>query len=682
MATIRKLQVSFAGGEISPEMFGRIDDGKFQAGLQTCRNFIVKPQGPVENRPGFQFVREVKDSTQRTRLISFTFSTTQTVVLEMGAGYFRFYTQGAVITNNAGPYEIANPFAQEDLFDIHYVQSADVLTLVHPHYPPKELRRYGPVDWRLSDIAFTPQIATPNSVSAVPTSGENPIRTYHYVVTAVSEDGHRESSASAAAECHGNLVEAGRRNVIRWVAVPGAARYNIYKLQGGIYGRIGQSTEAWIEDDNISPDLSLVPPIYENVFNAAENYPGAVSYFEQRRCFAGTIKEPQKLWMTRSGTESAMSYSLPVREDDRIAFRVAARESNTIRHIVPLTQLVLLTNSAEWRVMSGNSDTLTPSALSVRPQSYVGASNVQPVIINNTLLYCAARGGHVRELEYSWQADGFTTSDLSLRASHLFDRFDLVEMAYAKAPQPIVWFVSDNGKLLGLTYIPEQQIGAWHWHDTDGQFESCTVVAEGKEDALYVVVKRIINGQEKRYIERMASRQSIDPKDAFFVDCGISYSGPAVNEMEGLDYLEGKTVSILGDGAVFPQQVVTEGKITLDHEVSVVHIGLPIIADLHTLPLAAQMDESYAQGRVKNVNKVWLRVLESSGVFVGPHEHALTEAKQRTTEPYGTPPRLKSEEIQVMLSPSWSNDGRIFVRQSDPLPLTVINLTAEIALGA
>jgi len=134
-----------------------------------------------------------------------------------------------------------------------------------------------------------------------------------------------------------------------------------------------------------------------------------VSYFEQRRCFAGTTNRPQNIWMTKSGTESNMSYSLPTRDDDRIAFRVAAREANTIRHIVPLTQLLLLTSSSEWRVTSVNSDAITPTTISVRPQSYVGASNVQPVLINNTLIYGASRGGHVRELAYNWQANGFVT---------------------------------------------------------------------------------------------------------------------------------------------------------------------------------------------------------------------------------------------------------------------------------
>ncbi|BCB27056.1 phage protein [Sulfurimicrobium lacus] len=681
MASIRTLQRSFAGGEVSPEMFGRIDDTKYQSGLATCRNFVTKPQGPVENRAGFQFVRAVKDSTKKARLIPFTYSTTQTMVIEMGAGYFRFHTLGATVMSGGLPYEITNSFAEADLFDLHYVQSADVLTLTHPNYEPCELRRLGATSWQLSAIAFTPAIASPTGATATPNATDTTY-TYNYVVAAVAADGYSESAASAAATCTNNLFTTGRWNTISWSTVAGASRYNVYKLQGGLYGYIGQTTGLSIVDDNIAPDLGKTPPIYETAFNAAGDYPAAVSYFEQRRCFAGTINKPQNIWMTKSGTESAMCYSLPIRDDDRIAFHVAAREANTIRHIVPLTQLLLLTSSAEWRVTSVNSDAITPSTISVRPQSYVGASNAQPVIINNSLIYGAARGGHVRELGYSWQANGFITGDLSLRAAHLFDTFDIIDMAYAKAPQPIVWFVSSSGKLLGLTYVPEQQIGAWHQHDTDGVFESCTVVAEGSEDVLYCIVRRTIGGNSVRYVERMASRQFTDQADAFFVDCGLTYSGAAATAISGLGHLEGKTVSILADGAVHPQRAVTGGAITLDQAASKVQIGLPITADLWTLPLAAQIDGSFGQGRYKNVNKVWLRVYRSSGIFAGPDASNLTEAKQRTTEPYGSPPALKSEEIQLTLSPSWADSGQIFVRQSDPLPLSIVSMTAEVALGA
>src|SRR5690606_1624007 len=146
----------------------------------------------------------------------------------------------------------------------------------------------------------------------------------------------------------------------------------------------------------IAADIGRTPPIQFNPFGGAGDYPGAVSYFEQRRVFAGTLNAPQNLWMTRTGTESNLSYSLPTKDDAAIAFRVAARESNTIRHLLPLDSLMALTAAAEWRVTSVNSDAITPSSVAVRPQSYVGAGQAQPVVVNSSILYGAARGGHVR----------------------------------------------------------------------------------------------------------------------------------------------------------------------------------------------------------------------------------------------------------------------------------------------
>ena len=154
----------------------------------------------------------------------------------------------------------------------------------------------------------------------------------------------------------------------------------------------------------------------------------------------------------------------------------------------------------------------------------------------------------------------------------------------------------------------------------------------------------------------------------------------ARNKISGITWLEGKTVSILADGAVHPQRVVSSGTITLDRASTVVHLGLPYDSDLETLPLALQA-EALGQGRIKNLNHAWLRVLESSGIFAGPTADKLVEAKQRTTEPYGTPPSLKTEDIKMMLTPTWQDYGQIFIRQNDPLPLTIVGITLEVAVG-
>ena len=797
---------------MSPEMWGRLDDVKFQTGAATMRNFIATPQGPAENRAGTQFVREVKDSTKRTRLIPFTYSTTQTMVIEMGAGYLRFHTQGATLgpgtpaayngataytvgslvssggvnyyciaatTGNAPPnatywyaqpsgiYEIPSAYGEADLFDIHYVQSADVLTLVHPGYAPRELRRLGATTWTLTAINFGAPISAPTGVSSTSShTGAGTVITYTYVVTAIASDELGESVQSSSTSVGADFSKLDTITV-SWSAVSGAARYNVYKLQGGLYGFIGQTTGTSIVDDNIAPDTGITPPVYDSVFGSTDNYPGAVTYFEQRRLFAGTNNAPQTIWMTKSGTESDMSYSIPTEDTDRIKFRVAAREANTIRHLVPLTQLLALTSAAEWRISPVNSDVITPTTISVRPQSYVGASNVQPSIVNNTVVYGSARDGHVRELGYSWQASGFVTGDLSLRSTHLFDGLSITDMCYSKAPHPLLWFISSNGDLLGLTYIPEQQVAAWHRHDTDGDFESCTAVAEGTEDSLYVIVKRTIGGSTKRYVERFATRAVSSLENCFHVDSGLTYNGtnttsttvtvtggtawtpaevltitasaaifqfPATtdvgdvivltgsdgtkyrltilsttsttvatarvdktlavalrgvatatwawarNAVSGLTHLNGKTVSVLADGAVMPQVVVSGGSVTIQRPATIITVGLPYDSDLETLPLTLQI-EAFGQGRAKNINTAFVRVYRSSGLFVGPNEDRLVEAKWRTTEPYGSPPDLKTDEVTVVLTPSWQQGGQIFIRQSDPLPLTIVGLTLEVGIG-
>ncbi len=412
------------------------------------------------------------------------------------------------------------------------------------------------------------------------------------------------------------------------------------------------------------------------------DYPGAVGYYDQRRCFAGTTKQPKMMWLTRPGTETNFTYTIPTQDDNRIKFNVAAQEAGRINHIVPLTQLILTTPSAELRVQSVNSDALSPTSFSVKPQAYVGASFVHPQVFNSVMLYVAERGSHIRELGYSNQAGGFTTGDLSVRATHLFDNDKVMDIALAKAPDQILWAVTRSGKLLGMTYMPDQNVAAWHRHDTEGLFESICVVPEDDEDILYAVVRRTINGKEVRYVERMHERENVAIEDSFFVDCGIEKTyETATDEITGLAPLAGMTVSILADGGVLPDMTVsTDGKLTLPLAVKKAIIGLPFVSDLETLPAAYQaQDGSYGRGHMKNINKVWIRVYRSSGIFVGPSFENLAERKPRQDEAYGEAPTLVSDEVEVSIPPSWSRSGQLAIRQTYPLPLVVVGITADFA---
>lgn len=678
---MRTLQRSFAGGIITPELYGRIDLAKFQTGLAECSNMIILPHGPATKRPGFEYVWAAKNASKAARLIPFSYSTTQTYAIEFGDQYVRFYTEGGILLSAGVPYEVATPYLEADLFDLHFVQSADVLTIVHPSYAPRELRRLGATSWTLSTITFAPAISAPTGVTATATVGSG-TTTYTYVVTAVSSDGLEESIASSSSNCTNDLTTAGNYNTVTWTNVSGAIRYNVYKERSGLYGYVGQGSDggSGFKDDNISPDTTVTPPESQNPFSGAGNYPGAVSYFEQRRCFAGTTNKPQNLWLTRSGTESNMNYSIPSQDNDAIVVKVAAREANTIRHLVPLSELIMLTSGGEWKCSGGTDVALAPTTIQVKPQSYQGANNVQPVVTGNSVLYAQDRGARIRELSYSWEASSYKTLDASIMAPHLFDGYTIVDLAYMRSPYQVLWVVRSDGVLLGLTYVPDQQVIAWHQHEADGFIESVCVIAEDDEDALYAVIRRTINGSTVRYVERLHSRQFGAQSDAFVVDSGLTYSGAATTAISGLSHLEGETVSALADGAVVKNLTVTGGAITLPVAASKVQVGLPITATLRTLPLALEIP-GYGQGRVKNVSSVFMRVYRSSDIFAGPDENSLREYRQRTDEDYGSPPALRSDEIEIVLSNDWTTSGQVLVKHVDPTPLTLVSIALDVAVG-
>tara|TARA_R110002020_G_scaffold59228_1_gene161701 strand:+ start:2810 stop:7039 length:4230 start_codon:yes stop_codon:yes gene_type:complete len=411
----------------------------------------------------------------------------------------------------------------------------------------------------------------------------------------------------------------------------------------------------------------------------AGNFPSAVSYFEGRRVFAGSRALPQDIWMTASGTESDLSYSIPTVDSDRIYFRIASREGSAVRHLLPMSQLVLLSDTTEYRLTPANDDILTPSSISVRPQSFVGADYPHPALVNNTAVFAAARGGHVRELGYNRDVLGYLTGDLSIRAAHLFDGFTIKDQAYAKAPIPIVWCVSSSGKLLGLTYIPEESVGAWHQHTTpaSGEFESVVSIPEGDEDAVYVVVKRVINGVTKRYVERFADEYRGDTAslpDAYFVDCGLTYSGASTTSVAGLDHLEGESVSYLADG-VAGTGTISSGTLTLTKAATKVHVGLGYTSQIQTLPLTMMRVDAFGTGRTKNVNQVWVRAFQSGAFKAGP---TASNLRSSLTPSAGS---LLTDLVQVTLPASWDDDGQVVIQQDTPLPLTVSGLTIEVASG-
>lgn len=411
------------------------------------------------------------------------------------------------------------------------------------------------------------------------------------------------------------------------------------------------------------------------------DYPSANTQYDQRRIFAGSYANPVKILMTNAGQQDLMMYHLPTMADDRIVIEAVTADADRIIHAVALDSLLLFTRSAELRVFTQNSDALSPDSVAVRVQSYIGANQVQPVIANANVLYAASRGGHLRTLSYTYTAQGYSSDDLSLVASHLFDGKDIVDMTLSKAPTQIVWCVSSDGHLNAMTYYPEQNISAWSVLETDGAFESCCVVSEGVEDHLYVVVRRTINGATRRYIERLeyVAVPEDNAKCRQF-DCFIDNQEPMMaarsNTLTGLEHLEGKTVVAFVDGTPAGEYVVQGGSITIDRTGSNVAVGLPYKSRLITVPLADDAAQGKMQSLFKNLINVFFRVRFAGDLWVSAYGSGEFWEVDRDALEYQDQDE-GNQTVNVNVTSAWEDNGQILVEHRDALPLEISAIVGE-----
>lgn len=759
---------------------------------------------------------------------------------------FTAYTSGGTA---ARIYTITSPYQEADLRNIKYSQSADVMTLTHPSYEPRELSRFALTNWTLTPLSFAPDQAAPSAVAV--TASPTGAVTVRYKVTAISKDNDEESlpglssaaalvitGATKANPCvitrvaHGLYSGAeieitgvvgmtelnGRRyrvtvltadtfqlrdvdstnfttytsggsvnkayavvtnsttnfpNTVTWTGVANARTYAVYREENGIFGLVGETEGlSFLDASTITANLTEGPPQERNPFFGANNYPGAVGSHEQRRVLGGSNNQPDTSFYSKTGVRDNFNVGVPSRDDDAITATLPSGEVNQIRHYLSIGDLLVFTSGAEWRVL-GSSDTgFTAATIQQKFQSNWGSSQLPPLAVGSTALFVLENGTAMRSLGFSQELGGFTSKNLSLLIPHLLRDRMLLEWGYTRKPDPLIFIVRDDGQLLQLAFEEEQEVVAWsHW-DTSGFYESTAVIrpsASSLFDAAYFVVQRKLNGRIVRMIERTHSRQFTDVRDAFFVDCGLTFDEPllisaitaanpvvvtstahglangdqvdlsdilwvsnfdafgnetqpaqlnggrfvvasatantfaltslengsningtafntyvsggvarkAVISISGLRHLTNEFVSILADGNVLPkQQVATHGILNLSRRYSRLHIGLSYTSDIETLNVETQPRTT--QGAMKKISQVTVRFARSRGLLIGSDTDNLVEMKQREFEALGEPTALLTGDKLIKLLPEWNTDGRLFLRQKDPLPMTILAIVPEV----
>ena len=459
---------------------------------------------------------------------------------------FGAWTSGGTV---ARVYTITSPYAAADLALLKYGQSADVMTLTHPSYQPQQLERAGATSWSFVPISTSDSINPPTGVTAVAAVG-GAGTAYSYVVTSVNAVGLESAPSAAGAVLTAQTMSttAGENISVNWTA-PGAgavpSMYNIYRqievpgssaAASQLYGLVGQATGTGFSDHNVTPDFTQTPPITYDAFAGAA-WPGCSTYYQSRQIFAGANAAPDTMNLTRTGDFLNFSYCSPSRPDDGMVESIASRKVNAIKHILPMQSMIVATASGAWRTDSGNGlgGAVTPANIQAVQQAFSGCNDVPPIAINYDILYVQAKGATVRDLSYNFYVNVYTGTDITLLSNHLFFGHQILQWAYAEEPFKVVWAIREDGVMLSLTYLKEQDVCGWAHHDSpNGLFKSVCSISEGNEDAVYLIVQRLINGNQVQYVERMASRNMAAKPDynppvpadltkAWFVDAGLQY---------------------------------------------------------------------------------------------------------------------------------------------------------------
>lgn len=519
MARVNFYQSNVSSGELSPQLFGRTDVAKYQNGVETLENFIVKNFGGAFRRPGTYYVNEVKDSSKATRLIPFQFSTTQAYIIEVGNLYMRFYMNDGLIeiggVPGAGAYEIATPYLEADLFDLQFAQDADTMYIVHKDYPPAKLTRTAHWTWTLTEIDYS---TAPNRAPMMDTNSETT------TITPSADTGAGITLTASVAIFDETHIDSIWRIKSGWVKITNV-------VAGGLKTA---ATANVLYSGNLATGPAATTDWAEGAWSDYRGYPSTVCFFEERLIYAGSDDEPQRLWGSTIGEYDNFDQTGTVADDDAFSYTIASQQVNAIQWLIPTKVLALGTIGGNFVATTGSSnEPISPTNIQIKPETSYGSALLIPKRIGHYVYYVQRDYRTVRELSYDYASDAFVSLDMTLLAEHITES-GIHDLDYQESPDNILWMVREDGEIATLTRQIDQQIIGWSRQILGGSFgggqavvESVATIPNDEEDEVWVVVKRTIDGSTQRYVEYFKPfRMPDEQEDCFYVDSGLTLDTP------------------------------------------------------------------------------------------------------------------------------------------------------------
>lgn len=642
---------SFSSGELSPRLMGRTDSDKYTSGAEVMENFLPLPHGGALRRGGTKHIAEVKTSTQEQRLIPFEYSIDQTYDLEIGNQYIRFYTEDSSglygqVQSSSVTYEITAPWLESEVDDIQYAQNADVMWLVHPNHPPQRLIRNNHTSWTLAaeSFGFTPL----NEVN------QDDTKTFTF---------QNQNKADQNLTASWSLFESSMVGQDMLVDVDhGLPTGEVISVK---IISITSATVAVVHPHIAPPSLGPTAFWQAPAFTTTNGYPAAIVFYEQRLWYAGTTAKPQSMWGSKTGVYN--NFETGANADQALFYTIASDRVNQIKWLAATTVMMAGTTGGEFRISGGGESAITPTNVDVRRQTSHGSRRGRPVYVGNAVFFIQRSNTKVRNLSYKWESDAFASDDMTFLAEHITG-VGVNHIAFSQIPDSLLLGIRDDGQLLTMVYEPSQDIVGWSRHVTDGKFIDVSITSRAGADRWTFIVERVIDGVTKRYIEVYESDH--------FLDCHARYQGAAATTITGLDFLEGKTVSILADGAVHPQKVVVSGAIELNYLSTDVIVGLEYVSKLTPTRYGANVGDGTSMGRQKRWSEIFVQ-LSNSAV---PKINGVRPPVRGVDTTYGTAEPLTSEDVNVR-NLGYNRDGTVEIEQELPLPCHIVAIFGTLGVG-
>lgn len=714
------IQDSFNAGELSPRMAGRVTSDRWGRGCYRLENMFTDIAGPAIKRGGTVYVQAVKNAANRTWLVRFELSPTEAYIIEFGNLYLRFYTNRAPLLNLGVPYEIASPYAVADLtnedggFAISYVQSGDIIYMACAGYPPKKLSRFAPTNWTITD--YDPSGGPFQDVNIAATTVYASANTGAVTLTA--------SAAIFTADHIGTLFYLEQKtinDVLAWEVGKVVVATDVRRSQGKNYQAVNGATtgtitpthtEGAVYDGSAGVQWTFLDAGYGwcritaiggggltanatvlsrlpngavgagnastkwafGAWSAALGYPDSVAFYLDRLCWgrdgllfasvAGDYENMQAREFGQQLTGSAIILPIPSRRGNRILWLETLEAG-----------LVVGTRSDEWLVSpASRNEPLGPLNVAANPIGANGSRQIPPARMFDSIVYTQRSGKKLRDLRYIVN-EGAASQDLNALADHVAGQ-GFVSVVHQAEPYSLIWACTVDGALVSAVYYPELEVLGWHRHPMDGFVECVQAIPspDGRVDDLWMIVRRTIGGVTARYVEWMRAplADTEAQADAFYVDSGVTYDGVPTVTITGLAHLNGKSVTVLGDGATQPERTVAGGQITLQLAASKVQVGLPYTAKVATMNLEAGSANGTAQGKMKRVPKGIIRLHRTLGGRAGPGETKNDELQYRDASvPMGSPPPLFTGDKEIPWPGGSWRDARVWFVHPEPMPATV-----------